>query len=552
MTKVNPVKRLISKAFQHAISYLMYNLDSASFRSLRTFETNPTNMHYYLIFLFSCLLAASRLSAQTIPDDNFGVNGQVTLDFQSDDKAKDAVPDDNGGLFLGGYISGSHQNFAIVHLLPDGSPDPEFADNGLFTVDFNGTDDEAEALTRQSNGTLVIAGHSAVETQRQWSVARVGSNGIPDPSFGVGGLVSMDITPQDDRAFDVLSDATGNLFLFGGSGESDLTVVKLLPTGAPDPRFGDVGIARHSISDGEDWAFSGALQPDGKILAAGYILENGTRKLFCARLNPDGSLDTTFNKTGVFQYRFPNDPTIAWRMLLRNNGHILLTGQVNKSVNNAISMVQLLPSGLPDNDFKNSGAFTLFLGNGDASGVGLMEDQDGNILLGARMYNGTDTDFALLKLDSLGNLSGSFGDNGAIAIDFGGFDDLYNLVWVAPNKLALVGAHYNGLNFDMAAAMMVTDLSLGVTDANRSPLRNVTCVNPVTEELQLHYTLQHGGHVRISLFSPEGREVFSHEKWEAPGENQFVLNTPDYPGGVYHLVLTYRGQKSNAIKLLFK
>jgi uncharacterized delta-60 repeat protein len=67
--------------------------------------------------------------------------------------------------------------------------------------------------------------------------------------------------------------------------------------GQLDPSFGTGGTVTNAIGPGNDSAWSLALQPDGKLVAAGNSW-NGASDFALARYNPDGSLDTSFHGTG--------------------------------------------------------------------------------------------------------------------------------------------------------------------------------------------------------------------------------------------------------------
>lgn len=76
-----------------------------------------------------------------------------------------------------------------------------------------------------------------------------------------------------------------------GRGTDTIAVVRLNPDGSPDATFNRTGSVALGLSAAYGWAV--ALQPDGKILVGGSA---GSADVV-ARLNPDGSLDTTFGNT---------------------------------------------------------------------------------------------------------------------------------------------------------------------------------------------------------------------------------------------------------------
>jgi uncharacterized delta-60 repeat protein len=70
------------------------------------------------------------------------------------------------------------------------------------------------------------------------------------------------------------------------------------PSGT-DVSFGANGLALTDFSHGDDIARDLALQPDGKIVVAGYAHNGQNDDFAVARYNTDGSLDATFGAGGI-------------------------------------------------------------------------------------------------------------------------------------------------------------------------------------------------------------------------------------------------------------
>src|SRR5581483_1945492 len=74
---------------------------------------------------------------------------------------------------------------------------------------------------------------------------------------------------------------------------------RLLSAGALDPTFDGDGTVRTDFGYNLDAAFAVAVQPDGKVVAAGKRgTASGPTDFAVARYNADGSLDTTFDGDG--------------------------------------------------------------------------------------------------------------------------------------------------------------------------------------------------------------------------------------------------------------
>ena len=92
----------------------------------------------------------------------------------------------------GSRIDGTHPgDFALARYLPDGRLDPTFGVGGKVSIDFGGCE-EAYALVLQPDGKLVAAGISTGISVDDFALARYLPDGRLDPTFGVGGIVTTD------------------------------------------------------------------------------------------------------------------------------------------------------------------------------------------------------------------------------------------------------------------------------------------------------------------------------------------------------------------------
>lgn len=199
-------------------------------------------------------------------DDGFdpGANGTIDL----------LVPQADGKLLVAGgfdYIGGG-QALGFARLLVDGRIDP------AFDVDLNGP---VKAIRPLDDGRVLIAGYfSKVDGIERDGFAALEADGRLDQDYdpGVGGAPSA-IVRQPDGAILLVGVGTG--------------LVRLDARGRPDPGFVPFFVP-------EGWygsVYSAAVQPDGRIVAAGYFEPaDGSTPLAFVRLNADGSWDTSFQQ----------------------------------------------------------------------------------------------------------------------------------------------------------------------------------------------------------------------------------------------------------------
>lgn len=137
---------------------------------------------------------------------------------------------------------------------------------GFVPFDLGGSDtDQAFACTAQPDGRIVMAGRASDDDGEfsKIAVARVGLNGLPDPTFGVAGRVAIDLTAQgfaldSGNARAVVIDAQGRLLVVGtvhpaAGGANRVFVTRLLSNGTIDATF-----LYNGISGG--WYFSTDLE----------------------------------------------------------------------------------------------------------------------------------------------------------------------------------------------------------------------------------------------------------------------------------------------------
>ena len=243
------------------------------------------------------------------------------------------------GTFYPGYISACAQGF-VGRLTSTGSLDSSFgASVGACGAVFNGV--------LQPNGQLVISGaFTNVNQTTLNALARLNLDSTLDTTFNPP-LFS------GDRAQAVLLQPDGKILLAGDDVSVlrngylwDSNLLRLGSDGSADPQFPPLDYATGEIEyiDGQIHAM--ALQNDGRMLIAGSFKQvQGINCLGVARLNPDGTVDQTFHaNTGYY------DSVLS--LALQSNGKILIGGffsHVNHIPRNNIA--QLNPDGSVDTSF---------------------------------------------------------------------------------------------------------------------------------------------------------------------------------------------------------
>jgi uncharacterized delta-60 repeat protein len=145
-------------------------------------------------------------------------------------------------------------------------------------------------------------------------------------TYGYGGTI-----------FDLLLQPDGKIIaagLFCDLESWDFGLARYHPDGSLDTSFDMDGLVSLDFFGFADFDEALALQPDGKILVAGYADTSDTSAWFplipsvfaLARLYPDGSLDASFDSDGWLTADFPGYDDEAYAIALQPDGKIVVAG----------------------------------------------------------------------------------------------------------------------------------------------------------------------------------------------------------------------------------
>jgi uncharacterized delta-60 repeat protein len=315
------------------------------------------------------LLARYTASGQV--DSTFGGgDGQVSQPYFGGDQTGQktitrlVIRPDDSRMFLAGdadpFDSGLTQ-FALSSYLESGDPNPQFGDqfsNGVLT-EFGYTNHLADALLTPDGhiiaaGTLTVSDSHHPNVQQDFAVARYDEHGLRDNSFSGDGKLLIDFgdyprndpNSETDDAFDFAQsaalDSAGNLLVAGYSRDPTdddpfyTALARVKPNGDLDPTFGPGGAdgdGRVSLSLTAKVFTPNdvAALPTGKILVAAATQGATDIDFALARLNADGSLDTSFGTGGKVTTDFDADDLP--NQLLLQSGKAILAGSSTNVTN---------------------------------------------------------------------------------------------------------------------------------------------------------------------------------------------------------------------------
>jgi uncharacterized delta-60 repeat protein len=412
-----------------------------------------------LLTALAVLLAPTLVYGQTQSgtlDLSFGTGGKVTTDFAGggDGAGAIAVQPDGKLVAAGGATINEQIDFALARYNSDGTLDTSFGTAGRVTTDFGGPWEAASSLAIQGDGKIVVAGFTTVSPFANFALARYNSDGTLDTSFGTGGKVITNFGEVSSQAYSVAVDPDGKIVAAGYAnidGEEDFALVRYNADGTLDPTFGaggrvitDFGHLEQGFSYA--FAFSLAVQLDGKIVAAGQALTEGGFDIALARYNSDGTLDASFGTGGKVITDFGGRNDLATSVAVLPDGNIVVAGQASVVRGLGFALARYNSNGTLDASFGAGGVVTTDFGLLDqgfsvAYAASLAIQPDGGIVAAGRAYINGGFHSGLARYNSDGTLDASFGTGGKVTVDFQGpydYDQFSFVVVQADGKIVAV------------------------------------------------------------------------------------------------------------------
>jgi uncharacterized delta-60 repeat protein len=263
-----------------------------------------------------CLLALAVVAVATVPahaaslDPSFGNDGRVVLDFGPTvgALAGSVAVQPDGKIIGAGWIAGA---FGVVRLQPDGALDTGFGTGGVVLPSFGAlqTSRTPAALALQPDGAILVAGPGTtpgIASGTDFALMRLLPDGNLDPAFGQAGKAVLQVGTDTGIPEAIALEPDGKIVVAGYAYQApgtngDMVVVRLTPTGRFDTGFGTGGIEfiPMPVDSSLESASAVAVAPDGKVVVAGVTARPDTGfDLAVARLTSGGQLDPGFGDSG--------------------------------------------------------------------------------------------------------------------------------------------------------------------------------------------------------------------------------------------------------------
>jgi len=283
-------------------------------------------------------------------DTTFGTGGKVFTQFSphGPQPATDIAVQPDGKIVVvsGALASFLQSGLNIARYNPDGTLDTTFGSGGKITTFLGGGPQNYNSVLVEPDGNILVAGSYGFLTgpPDQWvynfRIVRFSPNGSVVMTAGLPSTLPGGLQVND------VALTTGNKIITVGIHFSNVYLLRFNTGGSLDSSFDSDGIVNFSAAE----VSSVAAQTDDRVLVAGKLGSDWA----VWRFNIDGSPDTSFDGDGIFNAPVGTGASAAKEMIVKPDGKILTVGAaLNPGA--VTALVQLNPDGSLDNTFDGDG-----------------------------------------------------------------------------------------------------------------------------------------------------------------------------------------------------
>ena len=398
-----------------------------------------------------------------------------------------------------------------------GSLDTTFNHTGKVLVTLtSGGDETAHHVALQSDNKIIVAGN----TNGQFCVFRLFPDGSIDSSFGTNGFVITDFA-NTAAAYCVTVQPDDKVVAAGyvnTPNGHDIAIARYTVSGGIDNSFSTDGKTTLDLFGGTDDANAIALQPDGKIVIGGNTAIDifNSHAVIC-RLNADGTLDTTFSSDGVFTASAnPNEADDKLNdIIILPSGKILGAGKTlyGGQYYNAM-MIQVTAGGDADSGFATNGFYTHYFQTETTAYNRLALQNDGKILAVGNWVQLVFETHTIERFLPNGELDIDYGQGGQQTYLYG--EEATGVLIQPDGKMIITGAAQDTpgtIDFHLVRLLPdgTFDPTFGTTNTVANQRHTVTDFLNNTD-ISLH-----------SLLQPDNKILLAGFAYDSLGNNQFAL-----------------------------
>ncbi len=467
----------------------------------------------------------------------------------------------DGKIVIAAYCNnGTNNDFGVLRVLPEGVLDSTFGSNGIVTTDISSDADFTEAVAIDADGKIVVGGYSTNSNGFDFAATRYLPDGTLDSTFAVNGKL---ITLLGSTSFckDIAIQTDGKIILGGytfNNTSNEFALVRVHPDGGADSSFNATGqVLIGGFTSGSAVASSMVIQDDQKIILAGQSFNDTTLRweIAVARVNADGSPDSTFGGDGKVVTATGNIDNTINAVALQEDGKIIVAGFRGTSTgNNNFTLARYNTNGSLDSIFGTDGILVINFGTGNNQANALAVQPDGKIIVAGNTLIAGGDNFAIARLTTEGDLDTSFGNGGKVTTLIGSNDGIRTIALQPDGKLVVSGTTFHGTGFNVAVARYETGLI--IPDAIDEPELLFSGMSvypcPAKQSVVLSYSLREETSVCVQLFDIKGSfvaELLSSETQLAGQHEQTIFLPASLAAGFYFISLNSANQLQ-ALKIL--
>ncbi|MEJ2615849.1 MAG: hypothetical protein P8Z35_12900, partial [Ignavibacteriaceae bacterium] len=437
--------------------------------------------------------ALARYNSNGTLDNSFGFNGiLITIGSGTNEEAKSVLIQSDGKIVAVGYsdLSGT-DDFALARYQTNGDLDSTFGINGIVITAAAG-DDNPHSAVIQEDGKIIAVGHTDFYGTEDFALVRYTSNGNLDTTFGDGGIVVTAVRSWDE-AQSLAINNDGKIIAAGfvnDRGDSDFALVCYNSDGNIDNTFGKYGVVTKNIGASRCSINSANLQSVGdeeKIVVVGSNYNGNDYDFALARYDANGVIDNTFGSNGIVTTNISyNNDEIAYSGVVQGDGKIIAAGYSVVGSNSCFALVRYTLNGFPEKIVSTQ------IGASDSRAYSVAVQSDGKIIAAGNYYNGRNYDFALARYNKDLSLDNLFGTDGIVTTEIGTSDDqIESIIIQDDGKIVTAGyTRKSSDDYDFALVrynsegdidltfgedgIVITDIFTNYDKANSIAVQNIT------------------------------------------------------------------------------
>ncbi len=483
-------------------------------------------------------------------DSSFHKDGAVFFHFAGGSAVATAIAVlPNEKILVAGTVvtgPGADSDILLLRFNPDGLPDPTFGEGGIVIFDWNGQADFASAIAVQLDGGIVVAGgtkkHNSLKAFAM--LIRFTADGELDNTFKEGGLLLTQMEISTGSQMKVILQDDGKLLWCMRPKGTRSWIGRFKSNGDADGDFGDVGVVTQSNGDSVIIGISAAweLLPNGRIGVLCTLVDDTAIwwRIYTSYSNDGKDPISSFNSN------FNRDLYIN---TLSDNQSIYAVGAGQNF--NGLSGILVNKFDFDDDfvlDFATSARRLNETGGKDEAAFALAAHVDGKLVIVGHDGFTPDKKIFIERLGADGLEDKSFGNNGQTLLNFSPKPDIaYTTAIDADDRILVAGQSGDSLvivrvfgsKYNGPPSIGVDSIFFGFRP------------NPVENELTADYGLPTDGQISMELLDLFGRQVqtFYFNVNRQAGHYIEPLHILDeMPNGAYFL--RFRSGKFHALQKL--